>query len=617
MKTSIFFVVALAAVQLAAAAPSAIIEQWNTSVVIRKENELKIREYYYAKILDEKGYIHAVFRDYYNSFRKINSVRVKIIDANGKKIKELRKGDALDLMLNPSGEVSDSRMLILDPNYKNFPFYVEIESDVTYTSFMDFPSWSPRFAYDLEVKSASLIVECFIGFQYRVKTLNGVLPPVSSMGDGMKKAVWKIENLAAIPKHLNYKTFMAEQPQVHLAPMEFSLDENRGSFQNWADFGEWYLRLNEGRNVLTNSTKTHLMALKNDFPDHAMLVKAVYKYMQSKTRYISIQLGIGGFQAIPADKVEKTGYGDCKALSNYMKAMLDFLQINSNYVLVKAGRDVPEVMADFPSNQFNHVFLAVPFPADTLWLECTSQITPPSHIGTFTDDRNALWVEKGKSLMIHTPVYDENANAKVNQCTVTFNEQGDASASFTVEQRGVFFDEIIAYKYMKADQIGRFNEEKFRFSDFKIESFNYSLVDSIDPMLELKYELKITQAASKAGHLLILPMDFVQSVDDYVDLDLANNKTEIRRGFTLVDRIEVIFPDKFRVSKFPEDFKEEHPFGKTEWTISKQQEGKVSITRKVTIYKGTYSGEAFDAFSKKLARMRTLEGSKIVFVSKT
>ncbi len=44
---------------------------------------------------------------------------------------------------------------------------------------------------------------------------------------------------------------------------------------------------------------------------------------------MSIQWGIGGFQTIPAQKVEQTGYGDRKALIYSMKGMLEAIDIPS------------------------------------------------------------------------------------------------------------------------------------------------------------------------------------------------------------------------------------------------------------------------------------------------
>ncbi|MEI9809836.1 MAG: transglutaminase domain-containing protein [Bacteroidota bacterium] len=77
-------------------------------------------------------------------------------------------------------------------------------------------------------------------------------------------------------------------------------------------------------------------------------IRRIYRYMQENFRYVSIQLGIGGLKPFSAEFTDKKKYGDCKALSNYMKAALKSVGIPSHVAIINSGFNRNRWMPAFP-----------------------------------------------------------------------------------------------------------------------------------------------------------------------------------------------------------------------------------------------------------------------------
>ena len=67
-------------------------------------------------------------------------------------------------------------------------------------------------------------------------------------------------------------------------------------------------------------TAAYIKEITGNISDPKAKAQKIYEYMQHKTHYVSIQIGIGGYQPFTASEVDKDGYGDCKALCNYTRA---------------------------------------------------------------------------------------------------------------------------------------------------------------------------------------------------------------------------------------------------------------------------------------------------------
>ena len=73
--------------------------------------------------------------------------------------------------------------------------------------------------------------------------------------------------------------------------------------------------------------------------------------------------------------MDEKKYGDCKALTNYMRYMLKTVGIKSYPALINGGASKVSADPAFPADPFNHVILCIPQGKDSAWLECTSNIS--------------------------------------------------------------------------------------------------------------------------------------------------------------------------------------------------------------------------------------------------
>jgi hypothetical protein len=199
----------------------------------------------------------------------------------------------------------------------------------------------------------------------------------------------------------------------------------------------------------------------------------LYNYMQKNMRYVSIQLGIGGFKPFAATFVDDKKYGDCKALSNYMRALLSAVNIPSNYAIIKAGANEEPADPAFPHNDFNHAILCIPLKGDTTWLECTSTTQQFGKLGPFTENRNALLITDDGGKLVNTPkstVQDNQFNSDIH---IALEPDGGARAEMKITSTGGYRDLYLELSAIKTDLQKEFlmrylnikQPSKFEFSD--------------------------------------------------------------------------------------------------------------------------------------------------------
>ena len=391
-------------------------------------------------LLNSKAEHYLHFNLRYDKFVKIESAEVKLFDSLGKLIKKYHKKDFKTIDYDDDMSLfTDGKILHLQIANMGYPCTIEILSETKNTGYVDMPDWyisSP----DASVENSRYTIKVANGLGIRHRELRTDIKPTIEENSDYKIYNWTAKNIPAlkVEKH-SYETGFY-YPKIEVAPLQFEYDGYKGNFESWQSFGAWNYQLYEDKNPFSDSQIEKLHALTANVKTDKEKAKILYTYLQKNMRYVSIQLGIGGFKPFPVKYVEEKKYGDCKALTNYMRYMLKTTGIQSYPALVNAGANKIPADINFPSDPFNHVILCIPFDKDSIWLECTSNSNEFGVLGAFTENRNALLLTEKGGILVATPKSNSYENILNTKTEIYLNKEGGAKATSTIYCRGDFLN---------------------------------------------------------------------------------------------------------------------------------------------------------------------------------
>ncbi len=352
---------------------------------------------------------------FYDKFTDIDDLDGAIYDANGEKIRDLSDEDVKDYSAAQGYSLyEDNRVKVAELFYDRFPYTVEYTYTKKYDGYLDWPYWYSRSSIEpVEYTSFEVLIPKDQTLRYWINA-DSLQPKILNIDDN-KSYLWEAKNQLKLSSEVYNDAIEDVAGVVKIAPQNFEIDDYKGDMSSWKSFGLWYYDLYKDRLTLPETAQKEIQSKINQNDSLKTKVVKLYKYMQSKTHYINITLGIGGWQPLEASYVSDHGYGDCKALSNFMVSILNTAKIKAYPVLINHGHEGIPFINEFPSNQFNHVIVCVPFEKDTLWLECTSQTTQPGFLGSGSENRGALMITPNGGVVVKTPVSfaDKNVQRKI------------------------------------------------------------------------------------------------------------------------------------------------------------------------------------------------------------
>ncbi len=593
---------------------NSIIRNQSITVDIASQKSIIVKTTKVITVFNSKGISNVDAREYYSNSEKILSIQAIIYNSFGKEIKKIRKSDFKDQSVADGFSIlTDGRVLFLDYTPTDYPYTVVFESETKSSNTAFIPNWSPIDDYFESVQKSEITVNypSDLGFKYKEFNLEG---------KGIKKKEqlnsisFSVENLVA-EKPEDYSPISTKVlPEVKFGLEKFCLEGVEGTAKTWEDYGRWmYNSLLKDTEEVSDETKSKIKALVANESDPIKKAKIIYQYVQDKTRYVSIQLGIGGWKPMLAKDVDRLGYGDCKALSNYTRVLLKSAGVDAYYTQIYGDRSIKDFDKDFVTMQGNHIILTIPTNDKMVFLECTSQTIPFGFQGNFTDDRYALMIKPEKGEIIKTNEYNEKLSSQIYKGNYAIDLEGNLMGNVTIKSKGIQYAEVFSIEKKSKEEIDDYYKSHFYWiNNLKMDKIKFN---NNKENVEFAEDLQIsaTGYGKNNGGVMMIPINvFNQDASIPQRYRVRKNPFEVSRGYYDEDEIQINLPEGFKLEAKPENIEIKDKFGLYKMELVVLSPSKLLYKRSLLMNKGFYDKSEYENFRSFREKIAKTDNSKIV-----
>ncbi len=280
------------------------------------------------------------------------------------------------------------------------------------------------FAKDAVVDEETLIIDVPAAEVMKIAS-PGSTPQISESGGG-KIYTWKTSNPKILAPDAADRTKPNDKPK-HSVEIT--------TFKSWEEVGSWYRQLASAKADPTPAIRTKEAELIKGLTTDSEKEHAIYDFVSTKFRYISVSFGVGRYQPHAAEEVLANLYGDCKDKHTLLQSLLQAAGIEAAPALM--GEDLA-FNADVPSPaQFNHVITVIANKGDYVWLDSTPEVSPFGMLQANLRDVHALIISKeGAAKLVRTPAEPSIPGSERFQAATVLKSDGTLTGHFDVTVRG-------------------------------------------------------------------------------------------------------------------------------------------------------------------------------------
>jgi len=421
--------------------------------------------------------------------------------------------------------------------------------------------WTFRDGVDpVKVSKMTLSAPVAMKIQTLPRNTTGMTTTQTLSKDGAQKIyVWKMENLGPLvpePMMPPASTFI---PTVEMS-----------TIPSWQTIAHWYQGLASGQMSVSPEIKDTVKTLTAGKTSDTEKAKAIYYWVEGRTRYVALELGLSAFQPHPAAEVCRNRYGDCKDMATLLVTMLHEAGIKTAWpVLLGAGRVEPvhdKLAAPF---FFNHAIVRADIDGKPYWFDSTAEMCPFGQIPGGDRGVDAFVVRDGAGTFETIPTGTPLDNRQTTITLVDLHPDGSADCQTTIHMDGDNgLGARVSFRGLQDAQVKPGFQNMVSHISPNATLSNYTLSPLADRDQPVVFDLKFHAPlwAVKTGHLLILNgQDMTGAPYDRADRTFPIYQSQTAQA---EDDQVITLPSGYTLEDKPDEIHEKTALGDFDQTVT-------------------------------------------------
>jgi hypothetical protein len=395
-----------------------------------------------------------------------------------------------------------------------------------------------------------------------------------------------------------------------------------GGRTDWQDIARWYDALSRDRYALTPEIEAKADEVVRGAATREDSLRALHRWIAQDFRYVSLSLGIGGYQPRTPAEVFETQYGDCKDKATLFIALANRIGARAYPVLLSGGGGVDRRLPSI--HQFDHMIAAVERPeGGYTFLDLTADLIPYGEISPGYQGEFGLVIHPGgRAEEITFPLNDPATNRTEMRIVGELTTDGSFTGTFETTSSGVLQYQLrSAFAARPTSKQREAMERNIAQNVYEgARGENLEVFDGKDLHAQPRVGVRVVggRAATRSGGTLILQVPFENGSMQTAIADLEARKEPRRFDINvnavigpveIVRELRVTLPEGYR-ARLPQSVTAESVFGR--FTAEYTQEGReLRVTRS---YAGTRGTQPKERLPDLIAFFREMSQDDVVFI---